>query len=156
MKQVLENNPYDKIRLISCGVKVFARQDGGVKEERTTQQSSESDQDHSAPASNAQLAVPAHRKSTFRFVNDGTLTVRPFVEAEGLVKADLKELRLLLESYYPRVSQFEEPFRGDMEKKCKDITFYTHILTEIPHSDRKLFDSISEGGIFWGKVRINS
>jgi hypothetical protein len=75
------------MRLISSGLKVFIKQDGG----------------------------PGTEKS-FRYAHDGVEVIKHFVAPESILSAGLKEMKVFLESYYPSPDRFEGTEFGDRLK----------------------------------------
>lgn len=92
VKEILASNDYTRIRLVSGGVKVFARQENGQGGDRT-----------------------------FRFVDDGIESVLPHVDEKHILKAGLKELKRMLETYYPLLEGFDEGFRKTLEGKSESF-----------------------------------
>jgi multisite-specific tRNA:(cytosine-C5)-methyltransferase len=86
VKSIMEHNNYTKIRLINCGVKVFIRH-GSVED-----------------------AIP-----NFRFAEDGVDVLLNDVDQAKLVTGGIKELRKLLETYYPLCDSFSEPFSSTIK-----------------------------------------
>jgi multisite-specific tRNA:(cytosine-C5)-methyltransferase len=81
IKQVLEANDYERIRLISCGVKVFTRQDQGKD------------------------GYPCK----WRLLSEGIKTMRPYMGEKRVVRCGVATLkRLLGPEAYPRFHDFEE------------------------------------------------
>jgi multisite-specific tRNA:(cytosine-C5)-methyltransferase len=81
IKQVLAANNYERIRLISCGVKVFTRQDQGKE-------------DYSCK---------------WRLLSEGIKTMRPYMGDKRIVHCNVATLkRLLGPDPYPRLETFEE------------------------------------------------
>jgi multisite-specific tRNA:(cytosine-C5)-methyltransferase len=85
VKSIIENNDYKRIRLTAAGTKVMAKQDAGKGAE-----------------------------PQFRVLGEGLPVILPFVEPSTIIESDLASLRILLSSYYPLVSSFDEPFRETM------------------------------------------
>lgn len=93
VKQIVEHNDYTRMRLVTCGTKVVARQEGPVAK-----------RDSGAAAQ-------------FRILSEGLPVMLPYVQPASILRADLATLRVLMETYYPVVSQFQEPFRSAIEPK---------------------------------------
>ena len=80
VKAVVQHNDFDRIRLITCGTKVFTRQESG----RGSHQ--------------------------FRILNDGVSSVLRHVEPEAVLVGDLRVLKVLLAEFYPKLSSFDGSF----------------------------------------------
>ncbi|KAG6879841.1 hypothetical protein C0992_010799 [Termitomyces sp. T32_za158] len=89
VKSVVEHNDYTRIRLTAAGTKVFSKQEGRKAAEGAEPQ--------------------------FRVLGEGLPVVLPFFNAETIITADLSTLKLFVQSYYPLVTSFSEPFRGTVE-----------------------------------------
>lgn len=100
MKDIIQCSDYKRLRLINAGVKVFVRQEGAL-----------------ARASGGG-AEEVRAKSPYRFVSDGVHIVLPYVnETDGIVDAGLRELKLMLQLYYPVVEKYREEFRDRIKSK---------------------------------------
>lgn len=53
----------------------------------------------------------------FRVFGEGLPVVLPYVEPETIMTADVRALRLVLQTYYPLCASFEEPFRSAIEAR---------------------------------------
>jgi len=101
VKDIIQCSDYKRLRLINAGVKVFVRQEGAL-----------------ARASGGG-AEEAHAKSPYRFVSDGIHIVLPYVnETDGIIDASLRELKLMLQLYYPVVAKYHEEFRDRIKSKA--------------------------------------
>ena len=92
VKQIVEHNDYTRMRLVTAGTKVMAKQEGAAAKRE------------SAPMQ-------------FRILSEGLPVMLPYVEPASILGADLAALRVLMETYYPVVSQFQEPFRSAIEPR---------------------------------------
>ncbi|KAG5644352.1 hypothetical protein DXG03_008649 [Asterophora parasitica] len=104
VKSVVENNDYTRIRLSAAGTKVFSKQDGGKAA--------------SAPGGETQ----------FRILGEGLPVILPFVDPATIITADLAVLKVLVQSYYPLVSSFAEPFRSAVDARA----FGSHVVRFLP------------------------
>lgn len=97
VRQVIENNDYTRMRLMTAGSKVMAKQEGA--------------------AAKRDGAV-----SQFRILSEGLPAMLPYVKPETILTADVTSLRILMENYYPVLSGFPGPFRSAIEPKgmCLD------------------------------------
>ncbi|KII91119.1 hypothetical protein PLICRDRAFT_105153 [Plicaturopsis crispa FD-325 SS-3] len=91
VKRVVQSNDYARLRLMTCGTKVFAKQDPGK-------------------TADAQVAQ-------FRTLGEGLPVVLPYIRPETIVEADGPALRTLLQMYYPLCEGFAQPFRGVIEAR---------------------------------------
>lgn len=87
VRQIIENNDYMKLRLVTAGTKIFGRQEGKTM------------------------------GSSFRVLGDGIPVVMPYIADEHIVTADTEVLRILMEGYYPLLSAFNQEFRKTLETK---------------------------------------
>ncbi|EKM56700.1 uncharacterized protein PHACADRAFT_172372 [Phanerochaete carnosa HHB-10118-sp] len=92
VKQIAENNDYTRMRLMTCGTKVMAKQEGAA-----------------AKRDNAEMQ--------FRILSEGLPVMLPYVQPASILSADLATLTVMMETYYPVVSQFQEPFRSAIEPR---------------------------------------
>ncbi|KAF8804768.1 S-adenosyl-L-methionine-dependent methyltransferase [Phlegmacium glaucopus] len=83
VKAVIKNNDYNRIRLTSAGTKVFSKQESGKNVD-----------------------------PQFRVLGEGLPVILPFVDPRSIITADMMALRILLGTYYPLCSAFEEPFKS--------------------------------------------
>jgi len=88
VKKIVQHNDYNRIRLTTCGTKVFTKQEGGK-------------------------GVSAQ----FRVLGEGLPVVLPYINQNTIMAADIPTLKTLLEVYYPLCISFSEPFRSDIEKR---------------------------------------
>ncbi|KAI0826143.1 cytosine-5--methyltransferase [Irpex lacteus] len=93
VRQVIENNDYTRMRLMTAGSKVMAKQEGA--------------------AAKRDGAV-----SQFRILSEGLPAMLPYVKPETILTADVTSLRILMENYYPVLSGFPGPFRSAIEPKA--------------------------------------
>jgi multisite-specific tRNA:(cytosine-C5)-methyltransferase len=116
VRNIIEGNDPARMRLINCGVKAFTRQskEGGRATDpdtalvnapgaRGTDQGDMIDEDGMPP-------VADEKDLVFRFVYEGVEAVLPYVDPAFILVAGLKELRRMLEVYYPQLSDFEDSF----------------------------------------------
>ncbi|KDQ20325.1 hypothetical protein BOTBODRAFT_27748 [Botryobasidium botryosum FD-172 SS1] len=89
VKQIITHNAHERTRLVNCGVKLFTKQPEGGE--------------------GGQVA--------FRFADSGIALIRSFVDDASTIQCELKDLKRLLESYYPLCDGFVEPFRDIITKK---------------------------------------
>jgi len=89
VREIVLHNDFNKLRLINCGVKIFTRQDSA-----------------------------ASGGNTYRFVDDGIESVLPYVQPESILTAGIKELKLMLESYYPLADAFDEGFKEQIRQRA--------------------------------------
>ncbi|KAG8810800.1 hypothetical protein FRC19_004308 [Serendipita sp. 401] len=103
VKEILTHNEPFRLRLISAGVKLAIRQDGGAKaaaQNRT--QGSEKPQE---------VAV-----QKYRVVHDAVAIVLPFMSPDDIIHGDLAMLKVLIERAYPLSNEFPSPYRETLEK----------------------------------------
>ncbi|KAH9829989.1 cytosine-5--methyltransferase [Rhodofomes roseus] len=92
VKHVVQHNDCIRMRLMTAGTKVFAKQEG----------------------------VEAKREGTeaqFRVLAEGLPAVLPYIEPGAIVEADVASLKILMETYYPLCSRFSEPFKSLIESQ---------------------------------------
>ncbi|KAF5380127.1 hypothetical protein D9615_006115 [Tricholomella constricta] len=92
VKSVVEHNNYTRIRLSAAGTKVFSKQEGGK-------------------------ATAVGGEPQFRVLGEGLPVILPFVDPTTIITADLATLKVLVQSYYPLVSSFVEPFKSVAEAR---------------------------------------
>ncbi|KAG8883130.1 hypothetical protein FRB98_003304 [Tulasnella sp. 332] len=87
VKRIITSNAYDRMRLISAGVKAFSRHDAGSSSASDEVDMPEDVENHVAPetlahlsSGGASLNFAAGRESALRFVSDGMASVYDFVE----------------------------------------------------------------------------
>ncbi|KAG6840999.1 hypothetical protein C0991_002779 [Blastosporella zonata] len=93
VKSVVENNNYTRIRLSAAGTKVFSKQEGG------------------------KASASAGAEAQFRVLGEGLPVILPFVDPETIITADMPTLKVLVQSYYPLVNSFAEPFKSIVEAR---------------------------------------
>ena len=96
LKRVILANDYTKIRMVSAGTKVFTRQDAGLSVEE---------------------GDTSMIRQQFRVLDDALPIALPFIPPSTIYPARLCDLKLLLQSYYPLMSSFQEPFRSLLGSK---------------------------------------
>lgn len=101
-------NDYTKIRLVAAGTKAFTRQDTG----------SHTDSDDEQTVMRQQ----------FRILDDAVQVVLPFILPTTILSGQLNDLKLLLETYYPLILSFDEPFRSLLGSKGGVICLYKSVL----------------------------
>ncbi|CAE6469303.1 unnamed protein product [Rhizoctonia solani] len=89
VRQVLKHNDFARLRLISAGVRVFSRQESGVK-------------------------VELHGRNRFRFLTEGVPSVLPHVDESKIITADLETLRIFMRLYYPVYMEFGSPMKDKL------------------------------------------
>lgn len=92
VKQIVLHNDYTRMRLMTCGTKVFAKQEGAV-----------------AKREGAEMQ--------FRVLSEGLPVVLPHIEPEAILQADVATLRVMMESYYPLCTSFPDPFKSLLQSK---------------------------------------
>lgn len=94
VRRVTLANDYTRIRLVSAGTRIFTRQDtGGIP-------NGDGDGDADPP------------RQQFRILDDGVPVVLPFMPPDMILSGGLSQLRTLLQTYYPLLGSFEEPFQS--------------------------------------------
>ncbi|KAF8434864.1 S-adenosyl-L-methionine-dependent methyltransferase [Boletus edulis BED1] len=88
VKSVLAHNDYTRMRLMTAGTKVITKQEAG-------------------------RGMDAH----FRILGEGLPVVLPYIDPATIMMADLKALKVLLQTYYPLCISFQEPFRSAIEAR---------------------------------------
>ncbi|GJE86312.1 RsmB/NOP family class I SAM-dependent RNA methyltransferase [Phanerochaete sordida] len=94
VKQIVESNDYTRMRLVTCGTKVVAKQEGAA-----------------AKRDSAEMQ--------FRILSEGLPAMLPYVAPASILSADLATLKVMMETYYPVLSQFQEPFRSAIAPKAQ-------------------------------------
>ena len=92
VKSIVQHNDYTRIRLMTCGTKVLAKQEGSV-------------------------AKREGNEPQFRLLGEGLPVMLPYIEPECIIDADLPALKILMEGYYPVISGFSDPFRSVIEAR---------------------------------------
>ncbi|TFK82297.1 S-adenosyl-L-methionine-dependent methyltransferase [Polyporus arcularius HHB13444] len=93
VKSVVQHNDYARIRLMTCGTKVFGKQEG-------TEAKREGAETH------------------FRVLSEGLPVVLPYIGPKAIVQADFAALKIFMESYYPLTSGFSESFQSMINAKA--------------------------------------
>jgi len=88
VKNLIQHNDYARIRLTFAGTKILTKQEGGK-------------------GTDAQ----------FRVLGEGLPIVLPYINLELIVTGDLRTLKILIESYYPLCTSFDDPFKSAVEAK---------------------------------------
>lgn len=127
----MSSNDASKIRLINCGVKAFTRQanEGG----KLLKAASAGDPSELVPEeSNGKKDEPSDEKGmekdkdkemVFRFVYEGVQAVIPFIDSSYILHAGLRELKRMLETYYPSLVDFEGSEFGSQVHKSGELPF---------------------------------
>lgn len=90
MRSIVTANDYKKIRLVSCGVKIFAKQDSGKTDTYACK---------------------------WRALNDGIEYLEPFVGRDKVVHGNMAALRLLLDEAYPALNKFAKGLQEQLERQ---------------------------------------
>ena len=85
VKSILMHNDYTRMRLMTSGTKVVTKQEAG-------------------------RGMDAH----FRILGEGLPVVLPYIDPATIMMADMATLRVLLHTYYPLCTSFQEPFKSAM------------------------------------------
>lgn len=141
----MSSNDPSKIRLINCGVKAFTRQanEGGklLKAAASAEGSSGEASITGTSITRTEITADAgkpdaieeegsekdkdkDKEMVFRFVYEGVQAVIPFIDPSYILHAGLKELRRMLEVYYPSHKDFEgSEFGAQVEKSggCSSV-----------------------------------
>nr|XP_019005307.1 multisite-specific tRNA:(cytosine-C5)-methyltransferase [Kwoniella mangroviensis CBS 8507]OCF68768.1 multisite-specific tRNA:(cytosine-C5)-methyltransferase [Kwoniella mangroviensis CBS 8507] len=100
VKEIIQNNDYTRLRIVSAGVKCFARQDSSQRTEI---------------------------RCKWRTPMDGILEVLPHVGEGVVISATLVELRVLLEDHYPPLDNFADgPWKSTLLQRdmgCEVVRF---------------------------------
>jgi len=88
---LLANNDYQRMRLMSCGVKIFAKQDM------------------------TKLDV---YECKWRAVNDGLGHMKRYIGPNKIVRGDKEMLKILLTEMYPPTRIFDQGFQDAVEKQA--------------------------------------
>lgn len=91
VKDIITLNAYDRIRLVNCGVKLFMKQPEGGEADAFS----------------------------FRFVDSGIAVVKAYIGEDRMLRGSLKDLKKLLESYYPLCDGFDQPFKDVINSKSE-------------------------------------
>ncbi|CAE6462938.1 unnamed protein product [Rhizoctonia solani] len=103
VRQVLAHNDFARLRLINAGVRVFSRQESGVKAE-------------------------LHGRNRFRFLTEGVPSVLPHVDESRILTADLNTLRVFMRLYYPVCGEFDSP----MKEKLASLEMGSYLMRVNP------------------------
>lgn len=87
-QSIVQNNEYTRLRLVSAGVKLFARQS------------------NQGGGGNAPVGC------AWRACAEGLSVLLQFIADADVCKISLKDLRTLVEIYYPLIDKFDEPVRS--------------------------------------------
>ncbi|KAL5521818.1 NCL1 [Sanghuangporus sanghuang] len=104
VREVMLQTDYKRMRLISAGVKLFGRSELGNTRRQRRQ-------------AEVETASASVEQVEFRVLHEGLLALLQYIDQESVLVGGVKELRAMLEAYYPLCSTFEEPFRTRI-KKC--------------------------------------
>jgi multisite-specific tRNA:(cytosine-C5)-methyltransferase len=85
-RSIVQNNDYTRLRLLTCGTKLFVKQ--GVERSPDAQ---------------------------FRILSEGLPAAMPYIRPETVLAGDLASLRVLMASYYPLCSTLPKEFRARIE-----------------------------------------
>ncbi|PPQ64466.1 hypothetical protein CVT24_008476 [Panaeolus cyanescens] len=88
VKDIIQNNDFEKLRLTAAGTKVFNKQDTGKGQD-----------------------------AQFRVLGEGLPVILPYIEPSTIIKGDTSALKILLTTHYPLCTKFEEPFRSVIEAR---------------------------------------
>lgn len=108
VREVMQQTDYKRIRLISAGVKLLGRSELGNTRRQRKQATDET-------------GTPGEEKVEFRVLHEGLLALLQYIDQDAVLVGGARELRVLLEAYYPLSSAFEEPFRKRIES-CRMST----------------------------------
>ncbi|CCM06140.1 uncharacterized protein FIBRA_08390 [Fibroporia radiculosa] len=93
VKHIVMHNDFARMRLMTCGTKVFAKQEGAeAKREGAEMQ--------------------------FRVLSEGLPVVLPYIDPQAVLPADVTALKTFMQAYYPLCSSFGDPFRSLIESKA--------------------------------------
>ena len=90
VKQIVAHNDYVRMRLMTAGTKVFAKQEGAE-------------------------AKRAGADAQFRVLAEGLPVVLPHIDPAAILEADAAALKVLMEAYYPLTARFAEPFKSMLD-----------------------------------------
>ncbi|EIN09261.1 S-adenosyl-L-methionine-dependent methyltransferase [Punctularia strigosozonata HHB-11173 SS5] len=85
-RSIIENNDYTRLRLLTCGTKLFVKQ--GAEKSPDTQ---------------------------FRILCEGLPAVMPYIKPETILDGDLGTLKVLMSDYYPLCSTLPQSFRAKID-----------------------------------------
>jgi multisite-specific tRNA:(cytosine-C5)-methyltransferase len=89
VKRVIKANDFTRIRLVAAGTKAFTRQDASSRGDEQSVM-----------------------RQQFRILDDAIPVILPFIPPSTILPGRLNDLKLLLQSYYPLIISFDEPFRS--------------------------------------------
>ncbi|KAG8998446.1 hypothetical protein FRB94_006873, partial [Tulasnella sp. JGI-2019a] len=114
VKRIIAGTAYGRMRLISAGVKAFSRHDAAPADTIGEMEASIAAESlaSSVASGGTALNFVTGRESTLRFVSDGVASIYDFVDEAGKCEANISDLMILLQAYFPLVSGFETPFGG--------------------------------------------
>ena len=99
MKNVIESNDYTRLRLISCGVKMFIKHEVAKSS--------------SQPNEDGTTNLP---KCKWRITNEGVNLVKDYLPPHKILTGDPHELKYFVETYHPSISKIG----GDNPSALKD------------------------------------
>ena len=121
---VLQCNDYKRMRLMTAGTKIYTKHEGGFGRGRAVAS-------ESAPASTEVTPAPAPEveDTPFRLLSEGLPAVLPYIREDTILEASVADLKVLVESYYPLVSAFEDPFAGIISAtRASDLSVFCQLL----------------------------
>jgi len=126
VRDIIEANDPARIRLINCGVKAFTRQakEGGRATELRAAPENALEDPGAGRGVIGDGGVPSvgdEKDLVFRFVYEGVEALLPYVDPAFILVAGLKELRRMLEVYYPTLTDFEDSFAGQISRTSMSI-----------------------------------
>ncbi|KZS97039.1 S-adenosyl-L-methionine-dependent methyltransferase [Sistotremastrum niveocremeum HHB9708] len=86
VKSFLTKNDYVRLRIVSAGAKILARQEGSIL-----------------------------TKGQFRILDDGMDAILPYIDPSSIIAGTISDLRVLMEQYNPQFSAFEGSSRTVIE-----------------------------------------
>ena len=96
VKSIVQNNDYTRIRLMTCGTKVFGKQEGAE-------------------------AKRDGAESHFRVLSEGLPVIIPYIGPNTIIDGTVAALKVFMESYYPLFTSFPDDFRSIIEPKSKHM-----------------------------------
>lgn len=100
VRAVLSANDYKRIRIMTAGTKIFTRQESGFG--------------RGAGGGDGSAEVGDEKIPRFRLLSEGLPVVLPYINPETILDTDIPALHILLETYYPLLSAFDEEFRQNV------------------------------------------
>ncbi|KAF9041355.1 S-adenosyl-L-methionine-dependent methyltransferase [Panaeolus papilionaceus] len=88
VKDIIQNNDFERLRLTAAGTKVFNKQDAGKGQD-----------------------------AQFRVLGEGLSVILPYIEPSTIIKGDTAALKVLLTSHYPLCTKFGDPFKTVIEAR---------------------------------------